>query len=83
MGNITVPTGEQLRAARALLRMEQAQVAMAAGVSVETVKRLERITGPITGSVTTTAAIVSSLESKGVIFIPSNGEGPGVRLRKQ
>jgi hypothetical protein len=38
---------EQLRAARALLRWEQSTVAAHARVSVETVKRLERLDGPI------------------------------------
>ena len=40
-------TGEQIRAARAILRMEQTTLAAKAGVSVETVKRLEKFDGPL------------------------------------
>jgi len=35
-------TSEQIRAARAMLRMEQRQLAEAAGVSLETIKRIAR-----------------------------------------
>lgn len=75
-------TGEQIRAARALVRMEQTQLATAADISVETVKRLERTEGPISANTTTEAAIRRAFSEAGVIFLDENGEGPGVRLRK-
>ena len=75
-------TGEQIRAARALSRMEQAGLAKAAAVSVETIKRLERMSGPIAANTGTEAAIRRAFDAAGVIFIDENGEGPGVRLRK-
>ncbi len=75
-------TGEQVRGARAMARMEQADLANKAGVSVDTIKRLERTVGPISANVATMAAIVDVLEAAGVEFIPENGGGPGVRLRK-
>jgi transcriptional regulator with XRE-family HTH domain len=75
-------TGEQIRAARALARMEQTELAAAAEVSVETVKRLERIVGPISANTGTEAALRGAFNKAGVIFIDENGEGPGVRLRK-
>lgn len=75
-------TGEQIRAARGLARMEQAQLAAAAGVSVQTVKRLEAVKGPIGANTTTESAIRRACQEAGVIFIDENGEGPGVRLRK-
>ncbi len=74
--------GEQLRAGRALIRMEQAALAKASGVSVATIKRLEGLTGPVSANTGTVAALQKALEAAGVIFIDENGEGPGVRLRK-
>jgi hypothetical protein len=62
--------------------MEQAALAAAAGVSVPTVKRLEKTDGPISANTGTEAAVRRALEAAGVIFIDENGEGPGVRLRK-
>lgn len=62
-------TAEQLRAARAMLRLEQRDVAERAGVSVETVKRLEGMTGPLrTTRVATVEAIRLALERAGVEF---------------
>ena len=56
---------EQLRAARALLRWEQSTVAAHARVSVETVKRLERLDGPIVAvKVATIEAIRRALEPR-------------------
>jgi len=75
---------EQLRAARALLRWEQSMVAAHAGISVETVKRLERLDGPIMAvKVATIEAIRRALEAAGIEFIdPEEGErGPGVALK--
>ena len=75
---------EQLRAARALLRWEQSTVAAHARVSVETVKRLERLDGPIVAvKVATIEAIRRALEAAGIEFIdPEEGKrGPGVALK--
>lgn len=75
-------TGEQVKAARALARMEQRQLAEAAGVSVQTIKRLEAVVGAISANTSTEAALRRALGGAGVLFIDENGEGPGVRLRK-
>jgi predicted transcriptional regulator len=75
-------TSEQVRAARAMLRIEQRELAAKAEVSLETIKRIEQAPGPITALSTTLAKIVRALEAAGVIFVAENGEGPGVRLRK-
>lgn len=75
-------TGEQIRAARALLRMEQAALAEAAAVSLETIKRLEKMRGPISANTTTEAALRRVFTAAGAILIDENGEGPGVRLKK-
>ncbi|HEY8032178.1 MAG TPA: helix-turn-helix domain-containing protein [Methylocella sp.] len=74
---------DQLRAARAMLRMDQTALAAVSGVSVETIKRLERMEGPLSGTrVATVNAIQAALEKAGVEFIAENGGGPGVRIRK-
>ncbi len=73
--------GEQIRAARALLGWEQRQLAAAAGVSVETIGRLERTRGPVSAYVGTVDAIQKVLEDAGVEF--TNGDAPGVRLRRR
>lgn len=75
-------TSEQVRAARALIRWEQRDLAEASGVSLPTVKRIETKPGILTGHGTTLAALRRALEEAGVIFVPENGEGPGVRLKK-
>jgi predicted transcriptional regulator len=76
-----IVTGEQLRAARAMARIEQADLAQQAKVSVETIKRLERTMGPVSANVTTVDAILRALESAGVEF--TNGGQPGVRLKNR
>ncbi|MGO8172728.1 multiprotein-bridging factor 1 family protein [Rhizobium ruizarguesonis] len=74
-------TGRQLAAARTLAEMSQAEVAKAANVSVPTLKRMEGAAGPVRGMTNNVAAVVRALEDAGIMFIPSNGNGPGVRLR--
>lgn len=77
-------TAEQVRAARALLRWDQSVLAERAAVSVETIKRLERMDGPLLETRSSTlAAIELALVAAGVIFIAENGDGPGARLKKR
>lgn len=73
---------EQVKAARALLRWSQVDLANACGVSVPTIKRLEAQEGPVGGRAETARLIVAALETAGVEFIYENGGGAGVRLRK-
>jgi transcriptional regulator with XRE-family HTH domain len=75
-------TAEQLRAARALLRIEQADLAERSGVSVATIKRFEAMDGPIQARTDTLELLRAALDGLGVIFIPKNGDDVGVRLRK-
>jgi len=75
-----IVTPAQCRAARALLGKEQGEVAEAAGVARATLIDFEK--GQRTPRAATIDAIRVALEAAGVIFVPSNGEGPGVRLRK-
>jgi len=71
-------TGEQIRAARAMLRMEQTQLAEKSGVSVETIKRLEATNGRLKAKAETLKNIRTSLEFAGIEF--TDHRGPGVRL---
>lgn len=76
-------TSEQLRAARALLRWEQRDVADASKVSLPSIKRLEGKPGQLGAQDRTVEAIRSALEAAGVEFIPENGGGAGVRMAKR
>jgi hypothetical protein len=72
-------TSELIRAARALLRWEQRDLARASGVSLPTVKRLEVTPGTLAAHSSTVTALRRALESAGIEFI--NGSGPGLRLK--
>ena len=72
----------QLRAARALTGLTQAEVAEAAGISIPTLKRAEA-GGPIKVADDTIATIAKALEKAGVEFIAENGGGAGVRMKKR
>lgn len=65
--------------ARAALQLGVRDLAKAADVSPGTITRLERGEGLYDR---TTAAVQAALEAAGVEFIPENGGGAGVRLRK-
>jgi predicted transcriptional regulator len=73
----------QVKAARSLLDWSQEDLAVAADVSVPTIKRLEAQDGLLGGRNETAMKIHSALEAAGVEFIDENGGGPGVRLRKR
>jgi transcriptional regulator with XRE-family HTH domain len=72
---------EQLRAARSLLGWSQSELAVRAGLSLPTVKRVEAGMGPRVSDEARTK-LRRALELGGVEFIDENGGGPGVRLRK-
>jgi transcriptional regulator with XRE-family HTH domain len=76
-------TVKQIRAARALLGWSQEDLATKSGISYPTIARLEAADGALGGREDTAAAIVSTLERGGVIFVPENGGGAGVRLKKK
>ncbi|OBQ94407.1 transcriptional regulator [Mesorhizobium sp. AA23] len=67
--------------ARAALNWSLADLSKAAGVHRNTISNFE--TGKFAGSPEAIEAIRTALESAGVEFIPENGGGAGVRLRKQ
>jgi transcriptional regulator with XRE-family HTH domain len=74
-------TIEQLRAARGLLGWSQSKLAVRAGLSLPTVKRVEADLGPRVSDEARNK-LRRALESAGVEFIDENGGGPGVRLKK-
>ena len=76
-------SSEQIRAARALLRWEQKDLAAASKVSLPSIKRLEGQPGILAAQPRTVNALVGALEEAGIVFVAENGEGPGVRLKKQ
>ena len=73
---------EQLRAARAILRWRAADLAEKAGVNLSTIQRAEKADGPVPMMPANEKAVREALEAAGIIFIPENSEGAGVRLRK-
>jgi predicted transcriptional regulator len=69
-------TPDQLRAARALLHLEQAELARRAHVSVATIRRIEAVDGASRVAAVTWETIRRALEIAGAEFIPF-----GVRRR--
>ncbi|MFS8184212.1 transcriptional regulator [Pseudovibrio denitrificans] len=76
-------TSAQLRAARALLRINAAELANISKVGVATIRRAEAKDGPLTITEANKAALISALQAAGVEFIPANGGGAGVRLQEK
>jgi predicted transcriptional regulator len=79
-----VITAGQMRAARALLGIDQRQLAELAGVSVPTIQRMEASPGTVRGVIETLTKVVEALDRAGVELIGDNaassGGGRGVRL---
>jgi predicted transcriptional regulator len=78
-------TAPQLRAARALLGIDQRRLASMAGVSLPTIQRMEASEGTVRGVVGTLVKVVAALEAAGIELIgegqPSRHQGRGVRLK--
>ena len=73
----------QIRAARVLLGLSQADLATLASIGLGTVKRIEAARVELTGTVQTLSRIKKALEAEGIAFIEQDEQqGPGVRLRK-
>jgi transcriptional regulator with XRE-family HTH domain len=78
-------TAAQLRAARALLDLDQRQLAALAGLSVPTIQRMEASAGVVRGNVVSLMKLIAALDSAGIELIAegaaSLGGGRGVRLK--
>ena len=79
-------TSQQMRAARALLGLDQRQIAELAGLSLPTIQRMESSDGQVRGVVDTLVKVIRALEGAGIELLgenaPSSGMGRGVRLRE-
>lgn len=79
-------TAAQLKAARALLGIDQKTLAEASGLSLPTIQRMEASDGTIRGNVDSLVKLVGALDAAGVELIAegaaSPGGGRGVRLKK-
>ncbi|WP_417618799.1 helix-turn-helix domain-containing protein [Parasphingorhabdus sp.] len=79
-------TSQQMRASRALLGIDQRQLAELAGLSLPTIQRMEASDGQVRGVVDTLVKVIGALENGGIELIGENassiGIGRGVRLRE-
>lgn len=78
-------TASQLRAARALLGIDQKTLAAMAGVSLPTIQRMEASNGNVRGIIDTLNKVVEALNKAGIDLIGdydrSDTGGRGVRLK--
>ena len=78
-------TAQQLRAARALLGLDQRRLAAASGLSLPTIQRMEASGGVVRGNVESLVKLIEALDRAGVELIgdgaASAGGGRGVRLK--
>jgi len=63
--------------------LSQAELAEAAEVSLETIKRLELMDRELKTRLDTLTKIKAAMENAGVELIPENGGGAGVRLKRK
>ncbi len=75
----------QLRAARALLGIDQRKLAEISGLSVPTIQRMEASDGVIRGNVDSLMKLIGALNAAGIELIgegaTSHSGGRGVRLK--
>ena len=78
-------TSSQMRAARALLRIDQRELAQRCGLSLPTIQRMEASDGVVRGNVDSLMKLVDALAKNGIELIGegviSGGGGRGVRLK--
>lgn len=78
-------TAAQLRAARALVGIDQRKLADLSDLSLPTVQRMEASDGVIRGNVDSLMKLMAALDAAGVELIAENatslGGGRGVRLK--
>jgi transcriptional regulator with XRE-family HTH domain len=79
-------TSAQLRAARALLGLDQRELAQRCSLSLPTIQRMEASDGVIRGNVDSLMKLVNALDASGIELIGDNatssGGGRGVRLKE-
>ena len=76
----------QLRAARALVGIDQRRLADLSGLSVPTIQRMEASEGVIRGNVDSLMKLNGALDGAGIVLIGagtvSEGGGRGIRLKE-
>jgi transcriptional regulator with XRE-family HTH domain len=79
-------TSGQMKAARALLGIDQRRLADLAGLSLPTIQRMEASEGVVRGNVDSLMKLVGALDTLGVELITDNaasqGGGRGVRHKR-
>jgi len=79
-------TAGQMRAARALLQIDQRQLAEIAGLSLPTIQRMEASEGVIRGNIDSLRKLIEALHTAGVALLDdgaaSQAGGRGVRLTR-
>lgn len=79
-------TSQQMRASRAMLGIDQRDLASLAGLSLPTIQRMEASDGQVRGVVDTLVKVVDALNAQGIELIGENalstGTGRGVRWRE-
>jgi len=80
-------TSAQMRAARALLGMDQRDLAERTGLSLPTIQRMEASEDVIRGNVDSLMKLIGGLEEAGIVLIgegaTSADGGRGVRLKSR
>jgi transcriptional regulator with XRE-family HTH domain len=75
----------QLRAARAMLGIDQRRLAELSGLSVPTIQRMEASEGVIRGNVDSLMKLIGALDAAGVELIGDGASSPsggrGIRLK--
>jgi transcriptional regulator with XRE-family HTH domain len=78
-------TAAQMRAARALLGIDQRELAQRSGLSLPTIQRMESSDGVVRGNVDSLMKLIDALAANGIELIgegaPSTTGGRGVRLK--
>jgi transcriptional regulator with XRE-family HTH domain len=78
-------TAAQLRAARALLGIDQRKLAELSGLSLPTIQRMEASEDVIRGNVDSLMKLVGALDTAGIVLIGADSASPqggrGVRLK--
>jgi transcriptional regulator with XRE-family HTH domain len=75
-------TAAQIRMARGFLRWSVAELAKASGGSSATIRRMEESAGVPKSLADNLSKLQKTFEEGGLEFIPENGGGAGVRVRK-
>ena len=82
--SLAMLTGQQIRAARAMLKWTAKDLAERSGLSWDTIQRMDSSDGPLPGRAVNVDKVKRAFEDAGVIFL-EDGEtksgGPGVRLK--